>query len=407
MRVKTVRRARTTVGVDRSARARRGSVRPMEGRAEGAAARRAAARNGSPGSRANRAAREVRESSGLSLSPPLPVSRDAGSPRRRALSRQGPDERGVRVSWSTCREPQGAGAWERRSPKVSPAGREHGADHPADEPGLEVRNLGAHAAMSRPPAARCAGRRSASRAASRYSRFRSAPRRPQRVARPFCPTSSAIGRAAVGRDRAVRRLVGRTVLRPQARATRPRGVDAWLDAPRGGNDLGRSAVRRIHRPRTGHVLVAAPAGLLRGFLSALGQEAVIRSETAFFSSAVIGRRFLVGLASDAVSATGVAAAAARREEERRAAGFAGAEVPSILSTSFNALISPCKRSISLWRSAIAFAMTLIKFFPGAVSSVARRALGSGSGRVPMGCDSRHSNPDGLTVTPGARVCGAG
>ena len=28
-------------------------------------------------------------------------------------------------------------------------------------------------------------------------------------------------------------------------------VDAWLDAPRGGNDLGRSAVRRIHRPRTG------------------------------------------------------------------------------------------------------------------------------------------------------------
>ena len=136
---------------------------------------------------------------------------------------------------------------------------------------------------------------------------------------------------------------------PPARATRPRGIDAWLDAPRGGNDLGRSAVRRIHRPRTGHVLVAAPAGYFAAFFLRSAQEAVIRSETAFFSSAVIGRRFLVGLASDAVSATGVAAAAGRREEERRAAGFAGAEVPSILSTSFNALISPCKRSISLWR----------------------------------------------------------
>ena len=92
---------------------------------------------------------------------------------------------------------------------------------------------------------------------------------------------------------------------------------------------------------------AAPAGYFAAFFLRSAQEAVIRSETAFFSSAVIGRRFLVGLASDAVSATGVAAAAGRREEERRAAGFAGAEVPSILSTSFNALISPCKRSISL------------------------------------------------------------
>ena len=34
-------------------------------------------------------------------------------------------------------------------------------------------------------------------------------------------------------------------------------------------------------------------------------------------------------------------------EERRAAGCAGAEVPSILSTSLNALISACRRSISL------------------------------------------------------------
>ena len=100
---------------------------------------------------------------------------------------------------------------------------------------------------------------------------------------------------------------GRTARPPPARATRPRGIDAWLDAPRGGNDLGRSAVRRIHRPRTGHVLVAAPAGYFAAFFLRSAQEAVIRSETAFFSSAVIGRRFLVGLASDAVSATGVAA----------------------------------------------------------------------------------------------------
>ena len=41
------------------------------------------------------------------------------------------------------------------------------------------------------------------------------------------------------------------------------------------------------------------------------------SAAAFFSLAVIGRRFLVGLASDAVSGTGVAAAAGRRGEERR------------------------------------------------------------------------------------------
>ena len=93
--------------------------------------------------------------------------------------------------------------------------------------------------------------------------------------------------------------------------------------------------------------VAAQAGYFAAFFLRSAQEAVIRSETAFFSSAVIGRRFLVGLASDAVSATGVAAAAGRREEERRAAGFAGAEVTSILSTSFNALISACRRSISL------------------------------------------------------------
>ena len=145
---------------------------------------------------------------------------------------------------------------------------------------------------------------------------------------------------------------------------------------RGGRRLARRAAWR-ERPRKicgqkdtptadWHVLVAAPAGYFAAFFLRSAQEAVIRSETAFFSSAVIGRRFLVGLASDAVSATGVAAAAGRREEERRAAGFAGAEVPSISSTSFNALISACRRSISLWRSAIAFAITLISFPRGCI-----------------------------------------
>ena len=117
---------------------------------------------------------------------------------------------------------------------------------------------------------------------------------------------------------------GRTARRPPAG---PRG--------RAGRRLARRAAWR-ERPRKtcgqkdtptadGHVLVAAPAGYFAAFFLRSAQEAVIRSETAFFSSAVIGRRFLVGLASGAVSATGVAAAAGRREEERRAVGFAGAE----------------------------------------------------------------------------------
>ena len=87
------------------------------------------------------------------------------------------------------------------------------------------------------------------------------------------------------------------------------------------------------------------AGYFAAFFLRAAQEAFIRSDTASFSLAVIGRRFLAGVASDAVSATGVAAAAGRSEEERRAAGFAGAEVQRILSTSFNALISACRRSI--------------------------------------------------------------
>ena len=78
------------------------------------------------------------------------------------------------------------------------------------------------------------------------------------------------------------------------------------------------------------------AGYVAAFFLRAAQEAFIRSDAASFSLAVIGRRFLAGVASDAVSATGVAAATGRRAEERRAAGFAGAEVPRILSTSFNA-----------------------------------------------------------------------
>ena len=117
------------------------------------------------------------------------------------------------------------------------------------------------------------------------------------------------------------------------------------------------------------------AGYFAAFFLRAAQEAFIRSDTASFSLAVIGRRFLVGVASDAVSATGVAAAAVRREEERRAAGFAGAEVPRILSTSFNALISACRRSISLCRAEIAFAMTLMSFpglYPPSVDTLRAR-----------------------------------
>ena len=66
------------------------------------------------------------------------------------------------------------------------------------------------------------------------------------------------------------------------------------------------------------MLVAAQAGYFAAFFLRSAQEAVIRSETAFFSSAVIGRRFLVGLASDAVSATGVAEPRASPERRSRA-----------------------------------------------------------------------------------------
>ena len=59
---------------------------------------------------------------------------------------------------------------------------------------------------------------------------------------------------------------GRTARPPPARATRPRGIDAWLDARRGGNDLGRICGQTADGARTRR----GPGGLLRGFLSALG-----------------------------------------------------------------------------------------------------------------------------------------
>ena len=83
----------------------------------------------------------------------------------------------------------------------------------------------------------------------------------------------------------------------------------------------------------------------------------MRSDTAFFSAADISRRFLAGLASDSLSA---AAAAFVGEEERRDVERAvGADAPRICSTSVNALISAWRRSISLWRLAIACAISLM------------------------------------------------
>ena len=82
----------------------------------------------------------------------------------------------------------------------------------------------------------------------------------------------------------------------------------------------------------------------------------MRSDTAFFSAADISRRFLAGLASD----LSAAAAAFVGEEERRDVERApGADAPRICSTSVKALISAWRRSISLWRSAIACAISLM------------------------------------------------
>ena len=85
----------------------------------------------------------------------------------------------------------------------------------------------------------------------------------------------------------------------------------------------------------------------------------MRSDIAFFSTADIFRRFLLsGLASDSLS--WAAAAAFLGEEERRdVERDGGADAPRICSTSVNAWISAWRRSISLWRSAMACAMTLM------------------------------------------------
>ena len=76
----------------------------------------------------------------------------------------------------------------------------------------------------------------------------------------------------------------------------------------------------------------------------------MRSDTAFFSAAVISRRFLCGLASGWLSV--VAAVAFLGEERRDAERGAGAEAPRSCSTSVSALISAWRRSISPCRSAI-------------------------------------------------------
>ena len=88
----------------------------------------------------------------------------------------------------------------------------------------------------------------------------------------------------------------------------------------------------------------------------------MRSDTAFFSAAVIGRRFLSGLASDLLCAAAAAAGFLVEEDRREVVerDDGGADAPRISSTSVNALVSAWRRSISLCRSAMACAMTLMK-----------------------------------------------
>ena len=80
----------------------------------------------------------------------------------------------------------------------------------------------------------------------------------------------------------------------------------------------------------------------------------MRSETAFFSAAVIARRFFAGFAPDLLSAA--AAAFFGEEDPRDVRRDDGADAPRICSTSVNASISAWRRSISLWRVAMACAM---------------------------------------------------
>ncbi len=81
----------------------------------------------------------------------------------------------------------------------------------------------------------------------------------------------------------------------------------------------------------------------------------MRSDTAFFSAADIGRRCLGGLASALLSA--VAAAAVLDLDECRGRADGAAEAPRSCSTSVSDLISAWRRSIAASRSAIACAMT--------------------------------------------------
>ena len=83
----------------------------------------------------------------------------------------------------------------------------------------------------------------------------------------------------------------------------------------------------------------------------------MRSDTAFFSAADISRRFLAGFASGLLSAT--AAAFVGEEARRNVERAGGGDAPRICSTSVNALISAWRRSISLWRLAIACAISLM------------------------------------------------
>ena len=87
----------------------------------------------------------------------------------------------------------------------------------------------------------------------------------------------------------------------------------------------------------------------------------MRSDTAFFSAAVIGRRFVSGLASGLLSVAAAAAGFLLEEDRREVERDDGvADAPRISPTSINALISAWRRSISLWRSAMACAMTFMK-----------------------------------------------
>ena len=94
----------------------------------------------------------------------------------------------------------------------------------------------------------------------------------------------------------------------------------WRRAP--DRDFPRGLIGGATSGRLRHVPAGrAGGGLLRGFLSALGPTGSHPRGHRLLLFCVIGRRFLVGVASDAVSATGVAATAGRREEDRPSRGL--------------------------------------------------------------------------------------